>query len=372
MKLTTIVKTKKSTILYSIISYLLHPNLFIYMTKKGTGALIDNRPPEEKEKDYHLEELVANLQTVNWEEKEQWPSYPIYDQNGSGSCVAQTVAKMLGIMYALKFSEYLHFSATHVYQRRVNKPSGGMIAVDALNIARQGVTLESLTPSQNMTDAQMDAVIIQEYKKEVGKVFKANNFVKLKTRSIEDIASTIQATGKPVMVWYWFKHKEWKTIPEVQDHNLSLRAGSRHSVTAHNFTILGKEHTKDRDLWGKKALIIDDSWGTEYGEKGQRFITEDFHNERNFFAGYLTSFKFEKSEPDKKIHFNVTMRKGQRSAEIIKLQNFLKSKGLFPTNVDSTGYFGSITKKAVIKFQQSRGLVPDGIVGRNTLQELNK
>ena len=61
-----------------------------------------------------------------------------------------------------------------------------------------------------------------------------------------------------------------------------------------------------------------------------------------------------------------------KNDEVVRLQDFLKAKGMFPTNVQSTGYFGSVTKKAVITFQESAGLVADGVVGTKTLKELNK
>src|SRR5690606_34336379 len=151
----------------------------IFIKEKGTGALLDTRPEQEKAKDFHLDELVANLEPVQWVEKDDWKKYPIFDQNGSGSCVAQTVAKMLGIMHYEETGEYIHFNAAHVYQRRSNKPSGGMIGVNAMNIAREGVTLEAFAPCQSMTDKQMDAIKFKNWMIKVGEVFKAYNYVQL-------------------------------------------------------------------------------------------------------------------------------------------------------------------------------------------------
>ena len=337
----------------------------IFRKQKGTGALEDTRKPQEKEKDFHLNELVTTMQPVEWKEKDTWNTYPIFDQNGSGSCVAQTLAKMLGIMYLNEHGEYVHFSATDAYQRRSNAPGGGMIGVDALRIATKGVTFESLVPSQSMTDAQMDAIVIEDYKRRVGEIFKADNFVQLKTNDIDAIASTIQATGKPVMVWYYFNHDEWTDTPKLKrDMNPYARSTSRHSVTAVDSILIN----------GIKHLVIDDSWGTKYGKKGQRFISEDFHNKRNLFAAYLTNFDFSKKSIPKLLRytFKKTMRVGDRNSDVVALQDFLKSKGMFPSNVDSTGYFGSITKRAVIQYQKANKLTVDGIVGKNTIASLNK
>ena len=71
---------------------------------KGTGANIDTRTPDEIKKDYRFEEIVATVNPVNWVEKnkDEWRSFPITSQNGSGSCVAFTLAKLMSVMYWVK------------------------------------------------------------------------------------------------------------------------------------------------------------------------------------------------------------------------------------------------------------------------------
>lgn len=72
-----------------------------------SGALIDSRTHEEKKGDYKFKEMVASFAPVVWAEKPQseWRRFPIYNQNGSGACVAFTQAKELGIMRWLKEQE---------------------------------------------------------------------------------------------------------------------------------------------------------------------------------------------------------------------------------------------------------------------------
>lgn len=65
---------------------------------------------------------------------------------------------------------------------------------------------------------------------------------------------------------------------------------------------------------------------------------------------------------------HITLYAGMRSSEVTNLQNDLKALGYF--NANSTGYFGSVTKQAVMKFQADNGLSADGIVGRNTSREI--
>ena len=63
-----------------------------------------------------------------------------------------------------------------------------------------------------------------------------------------------------------------------------------------------------------------------------------------------------------------TLKRGMTHTEVKQLQEVLKKKGYFKTN--STTYFGTVTNGAVIKFQKSKGLKPDGIVGKNTYKAL--
>lgn len=335
-----------------------------------SGALLDTRPDAEKEKDYRFEEIVASANPVNWVEKPpaSWRRFPIFNQDGSGSCVAQTMAKLMGIMYAQKNNgTYVHFSATDIYQRRVNRPQPGMQGIDALNIARQGVTLEVLAPSQEMTDFQMDSTLIEPYKRHVGAIFKIGNYVVLPIKDIETVASVIQTTGKGVMVWFYFNLDEWTDVPQVKYPTLeTLSAAARHSVTAVDFT-----------LWkGEKGLVIEDSWGRFFGWNGQRVITESFFKKRNYFAAYPINFKFEEGGVKPTYTFNHDLKYGETSADVTALQNILKFEGLFPVNTSSTGFYGSITAKAVLAFQNKYSIPTDGmegkVVGPKTRAKLNE
>jgi hypothetical protein len=344
-----------------------------------SGALIDTRSDAEKLKDFKFEEIVTSVAPVNWVEKPQaqWRKFPIFNQDGSGSCVAQTLAKLLGILYWIKNGTYVHFSATHIYQRRANKPQGGMAGMNAFDIAREGVTLEELVPSQNMNDAQMDAADIAQYKKDVGSVFKVPNAITVPVKDIDTIASIIQQTGKGVMVWFYFKNDEWTSHPIVKYPNLDMYAQStvRHSVTAVDFTLKN----------GKKCLVIDDSWGSSYGVAGQRTIDEDFFKARNFFAAYPVNFVFFNEEPlpvpvpAPSYTFSKVLEFGMTNPDVKALQDILKYEGLFPSNTASSGYYGAITAKGVLAWQKKHKVDSDDVlnqlagrrVGEKTIIKLN-
>ena len=343
-----------------------------------SGAVIDTRTEAQKLKDFKVQEVVASFNPVTWKEKTQseWRKFPIFNQDGSGSCVAQTEAKELGIMRFLKDDQYVHFSATDIYQRRSNKPNSGMGAVDARSIASKGVTLEVLAPSQDMSDPQMDSAVIETYKREVGSIFSVPNYLELPVKDIDAIASMLQTTGKGVMVWFYFLIDEWTEHPVVKYQNLDLSAGStaRHSVTAVDFALVN----------GKKCLIIEDSWGTSFGMAGQRVIDEDFFKARNWYAGYLVNFRFEdQTQPlptppvKPKYTFNLDLQFEITHDDVKSLQDILRFEGMFPVNTQSTRYFGSITFKGVQQFQvkywiNSAGSPGYGRVGPITRSKLNQ
>lgn len=64
----------------------------------------------------------------------------------------------------------------------------------------------------------------------------------------------------------------------------------------------------------------------------------------------------------------VLSRVGSSGAEVRAIQQELKDRGIFKSNV--TGYYGSITQAAVKTFQRQKGLSADGIAGPNTLRAL--
>ena len=341
-----------------------------------SGAVLDPRPEVAKLKDFKFEEIVASADPVDWREKpqDQWRKFPIFNQNGSGSCVAQTEAKELGIMRWLKDGQYVHFSATDIYQRRSNKPASGMSAIDARSVVAKGTTLEVLSPSQNMTDAQMDSAVVEPYKREVGAVFSVPNYVEVPAKNIDTVASIIQRTQKGVMVWFYFQYDEWDQRPHVVNTALDMYAPTtvRHSITGVDYTLLPG---------GKRAIIIEDSWGPNTGIGGQRIIDEDFFKARNWYTSYLLNFRFEEQAQPKPRHtFNIDLEFSAiiiYNPEVIALQDCLKYEGLFPNNVISTGYFGAVTKKAVQEFQVKHWIVAIdgpgyGRVGPKTRAKLNE
>lgn len=334
---------------------------------KGAGSIELNRA-------ITLNELVSSPAIVTLVEKrpDEWRSFPIADQDGSGSCVAQTVAKMAGIHYWLENGEYVPFSATHIYQRRANKPMTGMGFPDLVNIAKQGITLEALVPSQLMSDDKMDSIEIPEYKKKVGEIFKLGDGIVLPAGDFDTIASTVLTTKKPVMAWFYFTYDEWTDKPEVKNYALDkfAEATCRHSVTIVDACKVN----------GEDALIIEDSWGLGRAIKGRRIITRVFFNERNYFALYFRKFIYVESLDKPKYKFKESMKFGDRGEDIKALQEVLRYNGMFPQDQETTGYYGQLTADGVYQFQLKYDVdtilalsqLEGRVVGPKTIAKLNK
>lgn len=327
------------------------------ITKNYMGIIEDPRSEFEKNKDWQHEELFASAPEVKWEEREP-KKFKIFNQNGNSSCVANGTAKLLGIDEVFEGREFVDLSRRDIYIRRANK-SDGMYLPNALEIAtKHGATLESLVPSELKHEAEMNVWegITSETDK-IAEKYKAKGYLALPI-NIDSIAS-ITSQGKGVLLGFRFDIDEWLTFPEVVK-NATMDIG--HGVAGVDNILIN----------GKKYLVIDDSWGFEYGKGGQRFISEEFLKARCFYAGYTLNL-INGGTVRPKHTFTHWMRRGDKNQEIVWLQDCLKHQGFFPTNDTSTGYYGAITQSCVKKFQDKYlGYNNGGVqVGPATLKALN-
>ena len=115
-----------------------------------------------------------------------------------------------------------------------------------------------------------------------------------------------------------------------------------HAVCATDFSLVN----------GVKTLCCRDSAGQFSSPTGIRLITEDFLNKRCRGAMYFLGAKAI-TAPTAPVAapFLVDMSYGQTSTEIARLQAFLAKLGYF-TYPDNTGFYGEITRQAVLAFQQ--------------------
>lgn len=303
------------------------------------GIIEDPRSELEKSFDFKHDEL-GMAAPVEWVEKTTFKSYPIKDQDGSSSCVSQATSKMLGILQP----EYINLSPKFIYTRRQNYPEGGMWLPNALDIAKkQGSCLETSLPSNFTNEAFMNDKS-QETPNCVTEAlnYHGKSYVSFNDSNDIDAIAGVLAMGYPILLGVRFDYDEWTETPIV---NPNSKNTCGHGICATDYGLVN----------GVKTISIDDSWGPHYGKGGQRFITEDFLKAKCFYAGYLLPLVKEQQDTTG-FHYkwNEYMKfndPNNNKTDVYALQSALQKLGLFPANIQATGFYGSITRKAVYDFQ---------------------
>lgn len=329
---------------------------FIVVQEKPifTGAIIDDVGTFLRSEDsVPFEDIVASANAVKWEEGKKVRKFPIHDQKRSFMCGAFSAKKLLGILYFILYKTYIEFSEEHIYQRRSNKGQPGMNLQDLFRILGEGSTLKALTAAVVQNDADADNLKIEQWQKDVGKVFalKESKAITLNSADAETMASVIQTTGKGIILLLYFTAAEWsQKFPKVLDYGLSY--GSNNSL--HHFAV-----AVDYSLVnGKKHIYIEDSAG--FGGIFERYLSEEFIKNRCMVAAYPMNFKFSTFGGDKPTY----------DGTITSVQKCLLYEGFFPSNVAFIESLGPTTRGALRKFQSKYGIEQSGNIGTATAEKL--
>ena len=334
------------------------------------SGVYDDESDEQKLKRFQLSEVVT-APVFDWKEKPQseWRKFSIRSQNGSGMCAYQTLAKLLGINNFVEEGLYVELSSYDGYQQRAKPSVPGANVNDIIKSATvTGLTLQEFAPDQDLTEAQANALLKRTVAmKRIAEIFKGKNVVFL--NNIEEIAFAIQS-GKGVMMWFRWDYDEWdKPVPTINPNSLKKY---HHSITG-----------VDPILYqGKKAVVIEDSWGKGYGLNGQRVLTEEwFTSGRMTLALYvedLNNLAVQNETQAKPIYnFTRVLMLGMKGYDVAMLQRclgYLKDENgyLFPLSQEPTGNYLGVTRSAVKRFQKAYNIPQDGIVSGETMAFLNQ
>jgi len=359
-------------------------NLFKKKVKMISGVLPDIRIKEEKNKDYLTEEILVMVTPLNWIPWESWKAklenikmlfeIKVNNQNNVGSCAAQALSLLLSILNWIEDKIFIILSSKPVYGRRKNKPSPGMYMDDVGNIGITYATVpEVLYPSPNDTEENMSNLddYISAFES-MAKVLRAKNYFWLyQTKDIDSFAQ-ILSLGKPIVLTVVFGDGEFdKMVPEVK--SVPVKYG-------HAITILPNAYFTYQ---GKKAVLIQNSWGDFRYYGGRQILTEDWFIKNRVICGMwfedlnnLAVFNSDIAKP--KYHFANDLYVGMQNSEVAMLQRCLGYEKdddgyIFPLYQSPTGYFGGITRNAVKRFQIKYGIEPVlGYCGPKTRTKLNK
>lgn len=319
----------------------------------GPGAIL----PPQKEIDAMptFREVVGMANPVIWDplNVQKLPSWPQYDQHQTYQCVAHGKALSKTILFYKRnnLSRELKFSASWIYWFRQNRPASGMYGTDSYHIDKTvGDIPFDLLPTPQKDD-DLTSGMIEPWMYDIAKVFQSNDeAILLPIKQIDVLASVMEATGKPISLYFEFNYDEWTAVPVIKSSSPQLR----HCVT---FVPPKNPGEKTYGMYnGEKAIVIQDSWGFANGTiNGKRIITESFLKARNIFAAYEMRFKFD-----------VTNNPVKYDGTIISLQKCLQSLGYFPTNVNFAESLGPVTKSAISKFQAANGIPVSGLFDDTT------
>jgi len=331
-----------------------------------SGVLEDVRPPEEKKKDFLTEEILVSALPLNWITWENWKADPINikmlndievnNQRSVGSCASHSSSLSLAINNYLEDKKFIKFSAKPIYARRRNKPSVGMYMDDVGQICiKNGTVPEINYPSSNDSDENMSNLdgFISLYEA-IGKVLKAQSYFWL-DNNIDSYAQVL-AMNKPIVMTVVFGDGEFGELAPVVKPVVPKYG--------HAICVLPNAYFTYQ---GKKAILIQNSWGTGIGYGGRQILTEDWFTHNRVVCAIwfedihnLEVFNQQViSELKPKYQFNKDLYLGMNNSDVAMLQVCLAtiqdSDGfLFPLwqGQSPTGYFGGLTLKAVKRFQE--------------------
>jgi len=346
-----------------------------------TGYLEDNRSEAEKSKDFRHEELDAGAGAVFLTEKEAEKSTKLYkklDQKSTSSCVAHSASLALGIDNELEGEGFVDLSRSYVYRQRSNFPYEGMYYYNVGDICtKTGDCLETTLPTPTQ-ERDINNVMITNSMIEEGKKYRSASYIFMTDPTMEQLKNVANGLHKGILVSIFANRNEWSLeYPEIKTPNLNRNDASIH----HCVTILPDSVYEKK---GKKYVIVQDSaW---FGNRNIRHLSEEFVKERLRYALYFLNLPNPKPAPknEAEISFKYTFTRdltvGSRGEDVKMLQMALAELGFF-TYPTATGYFGGITRKAVIEFQEFYsnevlkffGLTKGtGYVGRTTKAQLHK
>jgi len=349
-----------------------------------SGVLKDDRKFEEKRKDYRTEEIIATASPLSYPTWEFWKDMKtnikmladikVNNQKNSYSCEGQAISLALAINNYIEDGMFIKYSVDPIYAMRRNSPDYGMYADDGGKLATTTATIpEVLYPSHNDSEEEMNNLdnYISAFQA-IGKILRAKNYFWLyKTTNIDSFAQ-VSAMGKPIVMTVLFGDGEFGTIaPEVKA--VVPKYG-------HAITILPNSYFTYK---GKKAVLIQNSWGDSRYYGGRQILTEDWFINNRIVCGMwfedMNNLAVFNSQMEKISHnFTSDLCYGMNNGEVRVLQKCLATEKddegfLFPVYQTCTGYFGGITLQAVKRFQRKYKIEPVlGYCGPLTRAKLNK
>ncbi len=340
------------------------------MSKKYKGDLEDNRKVKDRLKDYQAFELdLGGGEVVSKKEAiKNAKAYTSRNQFSKSSCVCASICN------ALWATEGETLADEFLYTLRSNKPGEGCYWHDIADKVKQLGICRRSEMKEVKTEAEANAISPTEEQYKNAKIHRQDSYVYV--NNFNQLVNKINK-GTPVVFSIFATGKEWgQEVPKIIDTKLTIEtAPINHAICAIPNTWYQEK--------GEDYFIITDS--AHFGKRYIRHISKTFFDTRFKHGLYFNDLFYVETKkwitpPEfKGYKFTRDLTIGSTGKDVKDLQAILLANGYFPIE-KPTGYYGSITAKAVKDFQadypsiwQSIGLTnPTGIFGNATRNKLNE
>jgi hypothetical protein len=285
--------------------------------------------PYDWSKSYNIEEILKT-------------KLPVKDQGQSSSCGGQAWASYASALEVFDDKTFEERSAKFIYAQTY-VPGGGTYGRDNANLfVSQGVAREALLTSYENGQAPSEEFItrgsdINNACRIDAAQDRAFSYANVEI-DIDTVAQAIQANKGLILGVRGENNGTWLSPYP--------KAPSSVGVWGH-WVYAGKIMMEN----GIKFIGILNSWGTSVGAKGWQWLSEDYFTSTGIFQVWTHVFNPNPVVPIFKYKFIKQMKYGDNSEDVRRLQTALQINGTFRKTLAPTGFYGAITRKAVLDFQ---------------------
>lgn len=293
--------------------------------------------------------------------------FPIWHQRKLGACVGHALAKAGQIYFYQKTGKVINFSPRFLYA--MAKAQDGILeegtypSLVAKIFNQVGCATEATCPNDTTLDHEtyvyqrLTANIPRAARDEAAQ-YKIPGYAFVNTQNEDDVkraifeGSAIAGLLRIGKEWWtgadgFVTWDEGKILPLLPPASI---------ISGHEIVLYGFDTSNFKDLIN--------SWSSEWAHQGTGWF--DYQKYKPYFIEAIVIRdlpapvieELKQLPPKPKHTFLVNMELGQKNDEIVFLQQCLKYEGLFPVATPSTGYYGDITRQAVLAFQKKYGISP--------------
>ena len=325
-----------------------------------TGGGVFVRPPDPR--DHRLDVTRAGAAVGAHKQEHLLPAWSarIRDQAGAQSCVAQALSGIGGMYEGVEMStDYIYGNA------REDGPNGpGLYAQDGLDfLVKRGNVTETDMPGNTETPAVIVKVQgAPAALREIAMLHRAEGYAYLcgnnGPKRDDEAVLTALDLGYPVFTVVRDGGMLETTRKQGADTLCDMIA--KRDMGSHAIVIIGYKY-----IGGKLYWRVRNSWGTSWGDGGCAWCVAGDNTTWAHMWAVHDSMQF-----IDKPTVHAVLRRGDKGAEVVKLQTALVAHGLQLGIID--GSFGPKTENAVMDFQRAHYITVNGIVDSTTWALLEK